>query len=67
MKPEFKLEGDKATVKVEIAQGIDKDGDGVFSASLKGSLVLELDASEIFEEALKDSKWAAWIKEKLGV
>ena len=66
MKPEFKLEGDKAIVSVELAQGIDKDGDGVFSVSLKGSLQLELDASEIFEEAFKDVEWVEWIKSKIG-
>lgn len=65
-KPEFKLEGDKLKVSFDHAKTIDKDSDGVASASLKISAELELDASEVADEMLKNTEFVKKIKAKLG-
>lgn len=66
-KPEFKMEGDKLKVSFDHAKSIDKDNDGVASASVKISAEIELDASEVADEMLKNSAFVEKIKAKLGI
>lgn len=66
MQKEMKVEGD--VLKVSVSEGVDVDKDGV--QSIKASIQLELDGSEIIDELLKSSSLAEKAKAvlvKLGI
>lgn len=67
MKPEIKIEGDKLFVTAQIEAGIDSDKDGVHAAKITGMVKIELDGSEVLDEALKSSSFLQKVKDKLGI
>jgi hypothetical protein len=67
MKPEFKVEGDKLSIKIAHASGVDQDQDGVMSLRASVALEVEADGSECLEELLKSSSLAQKAKELLGL
>lgn len=67
MKPELKLEGDKAIITFGLEHKVDKDGDTFASFGAVLQAKVELDASEIFEEFIKDADFVQKIKAKLGL
>jgi len=67
MKPEFKIEGDKAVIIVDLSTGVDSDQDGEFAIKIIAPVRIEADASELVDELVKSSKFVETIKAKLGL